>query len=456
MLLTITTTHQPATDLGYLLHKHPDRLQTVALSSGQAHIFYPEANEQSCTACLMLDINPVELVRNRKGPTPNLQEHYVNDRPYSSNSFLTTAISKAFGSALNGSCKAKPELPALPLPFSVHLASVKVDGDISLLDKLFSPLGYALAYEQLPLDVRFPSWGLSKYVNLTLTHTLPLQDLLRHIYILLPVLDNDRHFWISQQDIAVLMEKGQGWLENHPERELITRRYFKNIRKLASEALLRLAGEEALNLDAPTSPFRESLHDQRLQKAFELLRDSGAQKVLDIGCGEGKLLKRLLQDSQFQQVAGTDVSFSSLLQARDNLHLDDASPALRQRVSLFQGSVTYKDERLTGYDAVALVEVIEHLDEERLPAMEQVVFGYAGPGTVVISTPNAEYNVIFERLAQEAFRHQDHRFEWTRSQFQNWCNTICSTYGYHVVIAPVGPEEEKVGAPSQIAVFTKK
>jgi 3' terminal RNA ribose 2'-O-methyltransferase Hen1 len=456
MLLEITTTHYPATDLGYLLHKHPDRLQSVSLSSGQAHVFYPEATDERCTACLMLDINPVELVRNAKGPTPTLQESYVNDRPYSSNSFLTTAISKAFGSALNGRCNAMPELPGQPLPFSVHLASVKVDGEAALVEKLFGPLGYQVTYEQLPLDERFPAWGPSKYVNLALTHTITLKELLSHLYILLPVLDNDRHFWISQSDIGVLLQKGQGWLDNHPEREFITRRYFKNIRRLAHEALLRLAGEEALPAETEPSPLLQNLHQQRLQKAFDLLKASGAAAVLDIGCGEGKLLKMLLQDGQFRKIAGTDVSFASLQRAKENLHLDEASPALRQRLSLFQGSVTYKDERLTGYDAIVMVEVIEHLDEERLPAMEQVVFGYASPNTVVLSTPNADYNVMFERLDAEAFRHQDHRFEWTRTQFQAWCDAIGTTYGYEVTIAPVGPEEEAVGAPSQMALFTKK
>lgn len=456
MLLEITTTHHPATDLGFLLHKHPDRLQTVALSSGQAHVFYPEATAEKCTACLMLDINPVELVRNRKGPTPNLQEDYVNDRPYSSNSFLTTAISKAFGSALNGNCNTKPELAEQPLPFSVNLASVKVDGDISLIDKLFGPLGYTISYEQLPLDEKFPSWGMSKYVNLSLSQTITLKDLLRHLYIMLPVLDNDRHFWISQQDITILLQKGEGWLDSHPEREFITRRYFKNIRKLANEALLRLAGEEVLELEKPASPFKQNLHGQRLQKAFELLKASGAETVLDIGCGEGKLLKLLLQDGQFRKITGTDVSFSSLQKASENLHLTDATPALRERLALFQGSVTYKDERLSGFDAIAMVEVIEHLDEERLPAMEKVVFGYANPTTVVLSTPNAEYNVVFERLDAEAFRHDDHRFEWTREQFKSWCDGVCTTYGYIVKILPVGPEDEIVGAPSQMAVFTKE
>ncbi|WP_162055459.1 3' terminal RNA ribose 2'-O-methyltransferase Hen1 [Pontibacter pamirensis] len=455
MLLEITTTHSPATDLGFLLHKHPDRLQSVELAAGKAHIFYPEATAARCTACLMLDINPVDLVRVRKGNNA-LQDQYVNDRPYTSNSFLSSAISKAFGSALNGRCNTRPELPEIFMPFTLRLSSLRVDTDLEMVERLFVPLGYALQTETIPLDMAFPQWSQSRYVNLTLKKVCPLQELLSHVYVLIPVLDNSRHSYVTQHDIEILLQKGQGWLEQHPERDWITRRFLRNIRTIANEAILRLAGEEVMPSDEPKSPLQESLHQLRLNRAFERLQQSGAQRVLDLGCGSGKLLRLLLKDGQFRKIAGMDVSFSELQLANENLHLDEASPALRERLSLFQGSVTYLDERLKGYDALAMVEVIEHLDAERLPTMERVVFGYAAPDTVVLTTPNAEYNVVFERLDPEAFRHQDHRFEWTREEFQNWCGHVCERYGYEVRLEPVGQEEPEVGAPSQMAVFKKK
>lgn len=455
MLLEITTTHQPATDLGYLLHKHPDKLQTIDLSVGKAQIFYIQASEEICSACLLLDINPLELVRNDKGPNAYLQQHYVNDRPYTSNSFLSSAIVKAFGSAINGTCHTKPELTTTPLPLRVRVSALKVDADKAYLHRLFEPLGYGLSYEVLPLDEAFPAWGESKYVHLTLQHTLPLKDLLSQLYVLMMALDNDRHYWINRNDIGVLLRRGEGWLDTHPEKEWITKRYLKNIRNLTSEALLRLAGEEELLEEPEPSPVRVSLHQQRLNQALVFLKASGAQGVLDLGCGEGKLLKMLLKEGQFKKIAGMDVSFSELLKARENLYLDEASPAMRERISVFQGSVTYKDERLKGYEAAALIEVIEHLDEERLPTMEKAIFGYAQPGTVVLSTPNAEYNQLFEKLEADTFRHQDHRFEWSRRQFADWCRQVAQTYGYQVSIHPVGPEDDRVGAPSQMAVFNK-
>jgi len=456
MLLEITTTHRPATDLGFLLNKHPDRLQSVELAVGQAHVFYPEASEYVCTACLLLDINPIDLVRTR-GQMAFLQEHYVNDRPYTSNSFLSTAMIKAFGSAMNGTAKGKPELVETPLPLKATVYALKADCEISFIQKLFEPLGYHLQIETLPLDERFPSWGQSKAINLTVEHTITVKTLLSQLYVFMLALDNERHYWISKTDIQILLSKGEGWLDHHPEKEWITRRFLKNLRSFTSEALLKLSEEQELpEEETPKSKLWVSLHEQRLQKAYELIKLTGASTVLDLGCGEGKLMKKFIRDAQFRRIVGMDVSFSELQKAKENLFLDNASPMMKERISLFQGSVTYKDDRMKGFDAVALVEVIEHLDEGRLPAMEKVVFGNAKPATVIVSTPNAEYNTVFERLDAESFRHEDHRFEWTRKQFQTWCDQVCAEFNYDVEIHPVGASEEGIGAPSQMAVFKKK
>jgi 3' terminal RNA ribose 2'-O-methyltransferase Hen1 len=456
MLLEINTTHKPATDLGFLLHKHPDKLQTVELSAGNAHIFYPQADENSCTACLLLDINPIDLVRSDKGRNAFLQEHYVNDRPYTSNSFLSTAIVKAFGSAINGTCHTKPELALTAIPLTAKVHSLKVDCEKEYINKLFEPLGYKVSFETIQLDKSFPSWGESKVVNLTVEKKTTLKEFLSQLYVFMMVLDNDRHYWISRNDIDVLIRRGENWLENHPLKDWITKRYLKNLRTLTNQALLRLADESELTEEQPTPERKINLHQQRLNKAFDLLKASGAESVLDIGCGEGKLLKLLLKEGQFQKIAGMDVSFGELQKAKENLYLDQASPAMRERIKIFQGSVTYKDERIKGYDAIVLVEVIEHLDEERLPTMEKVVFGFAKPNCIVLSTPNSEYNVVFEKLESETFRHDDHRFEWTRKEFSEWCNKVSNDFGYNVEIFPVGQEEENIGAPSQLAVFKKK
>lgn len=465
MLLSITTTYQPATDLGYLLHKHPGKLQTVELAFGQAQVFYPEATEERCTACLMLDINPVAMVRQQRHGIPALAFDYVNDRPYTANSLLSTALAKAFGSALNGRCKDRPELVNQPLPLEARVYSLKAGTDAALIEKLFGPLEYTIEVEPVALDPAFPAWGNSRYVNLTLTHTLPLQRLLSHLYVLIPVLDQDRHYWVSKNEVEVLLAKGQGWLEGHPEHEWIVKRYLRYLKQLTTEALYRLrlgveerSGEELLEAAAGTQPEvaiavpKVRLHDLRLQRAAELLKATGAASVLDMGCGEGRLLKLLLREGQFRRLTGMDVATGPLKIAFENLHMEGATPAQRDRLKLFQGSALYKDERLKSYDAAALIEVIEHLEEDRLPALEQVVFGYAHPAAVVVSTPNAEYNRIYN-MEEDTFRHSDHRFEWNRAQFQDWCDRVAERFGYTYALHFVGDEMPEVGQPAQMAVF---
>jgi 3' terminal RNA ribose 2'-O-methyltransferase Hen1 len=469
MLLTITTTYQPATDLGYLLHKHPDKIQSVEINHGKAHIFYPEASEQRTTAALLLEMDTVGMVRNGQGPAGNgaILADYVNDRPYVASSFMSVAIAKAFSSALNGTCRDKPELVEMSLPWEVTVSVVPVSGGEVLLRRLFEPLGYEVEATGHLLDPAFPAWGDSKYYTVRLRHTLPLKDLLAHLYVLFPVLDNDKHYWIGEHEVQKLMDKGKGWLNTHPEKDQITRRYLKNLGQLTRQAFgllaeaetkeMELTVEEVLEyLPQPQREIRQKLHDQRLDFALEVLKKSEARRVVDLGCGEGKLLRLLLKEKQFEAILGMDVSHRSLEIARERLHLDEMPERQRNRIQLIQGSLTYQDRRIAGYDAAAVVEVIEHLDLPRLASFEKVVFELAGPGTVVLTTPNAEYNQQYETLSAGDFRHSDHRFEWTRAQFETWAQKVAQKNGYEVSFSPIGPEAEGVGAPSQAAVFVLK
>lgn len=459
MLLTITTTHSPATDLGFLLHKHPARLQEVELTQGKAHIFYTEATEERCTCALLLDIDPVGLVRNSKGTSGNAfaLEQYVNDRPYVASSFMSTAISKAFSSALNGHCKNRPELVDIPISLEVGISVLPARGRADLLERLFAPLGYTIQQERHMLDPHFPAWGMSPYHTVTLSNTLTVQQVLSHIFVLIPVLDNDKHYWVNKEEVDKLLDKGKGWLETHPDKELIVHRYLKYQKKMAATALDMLGEENDEETDAAEEQedsHKVRLHDVRLQAVHEALIASGATTVADLGCGEGRLLALLVRDHRFAKILGMDVSVRSLEIAADKLRLDRLPERQKERIKLIQGALTYRDSRIAGYDAVALVEVIEHLEEDRLPALERVVFHFAAPGTVVVTTPNKEWNVTFTE-EQEKMRHSDHRFEWTRQQFAHWCLHIEEQYGYSYTIKPVGEEAEGVGAPSQMAVFTK-
>lgn len=458
MLLTITTRHTPATDLGYLLHKHPAKVQEVEFGKGKAHIFYPVANENECTCALLLDIDPVGLVRNNGAPNQFALEQYVNDRPYVASSLMSTAIVKAFSSAMNGKCKDKPELVDVALPLEVKLSVLPVSGGETVLYRMFDPLGYTVVATQHPLDTQFPEWGNSRYFTVTLRQTITLKALLSHLFILIPVLDNDKHYWVNKEEVQKLLAKGEGWLESHPERELITRRYLRHQVSLTNDALALLMKddmpEELLEADTVVAKPKRGLHEARLQSVCDEILNTPVKSVVDLGCGEGKLLKLLMPHQHLTHITGMDVSSRSLEIAYRRLRIDRLPDNQRKRLRLIQGSLTYRDRRIEGFEAAALVEVIEHLDPERLKALEKCVFGYAMPGKVVVTTPNKEWNVTFTEDADK-MRHSDHRFEWTRAEFQQWCDQVSATYGYAYVIKPLGEETGEIGAPTQMAVFTK-
>ncbi len=474
MLLTITTTYQPATDLGYLLHKNPARLQSLEITGGQAHVFYPEATAERCTAALLLDLDPVGLVRGHRNGEGFALEQYVNDRPYVASSFLSVALSKAFGTAMNGTCKDRPALPAEALPLAITVAVVSAPGP-DWPRRLFEPLGYAVETESYPLDSTQPEWGDSPYYTLRLRHDgLRLQDVLTHLYVLLPVLDNDKHYYVDQTEAEKLLHRGGTWLPQHPERGFITRRYLRYLAGIVNPTLARLMEGTEEELPEPVAPEadaanalppsaeatapesaepRASLHDQRLQQVANEIYQLGPKRVLDLGCGEGKLLRLLLRQPKIEFIRGMDVSHQALSRAAQRLHLDELSPRQRARIELIQGSLLYRDERLAGFDAAALVEVIEHLDENRLAALEAVVFAQARPAHIFVTTPNADYNQLFEKLSAGEFRHDDHRFEWTRAEFSAWATGVAERHGYQVRLVAMGEEVEGVGAPSQMAVF---
>ncbi|MEM1120816.1 MAG: 3' terminal RNA ribose 2'-O-methyltransferase Hen1 [Bacteroidota bacterium] len=463
MLLKITTTHQPATDLGYLLGKHPERFQTKELSFGKAHVFYPTVDENKCTAALLLDINAIALSRNNEKNYASSFKlgHYVNDRPFVASSFLTTAIAKVYGSALNGTCKDRPDLVKKSIPLVAELAVVHAKGGLPVLERFFAPLGYQIEVDNNPLDEQFPDWGMSNYFKLKLTHIISLRQLLTHLFVLLPALDNNKHYYVGKAEIDKLLAKGGDWLKQHPDYEMITKRYLKHRKSYTKTAIAQLTGSE---LDEPndseTADKQEialekklSLHQIRLQTVTEKLRESGAKSVVDLGCGSGKLLKLLIQKKQFEKIIGVDVSYTALEVAKKRLYLDNMPSRMKERIQLLHGALTYKDNRITNFDAAALVEVIEHLDANRLDAFEKVIFGHAKPKMVIITTPNVEYNVLFEGLPVGKFRHNDHRFEWTRKEFTDWGNRVAETFNYQVTFEPLGPIDEKLGAPSQMAIF---
>ncbi|MEU6428314.1 3' terminal RNA ribose 2'-O-methyltransferase Hen1 [Microbispora sp. NPDC046973] len=543
MLLTISTTLRPATDLGFLLHKHPDRVQEFEQSFGTARVFYPEAGEDRCTAALLLEVDPVRLARSRGSSSPDFSlGQYVNDRPYAASSLLASALADVFRTARAGRCASRQDLADGPIPLEIGLPALPCRGGADLAHRLFGPLGWEVGAEAVPLDPGFPEWGESRYVRLALRGNVRLADALNHLYVLLPVLDDAKHYWLAGDEVDKLVRAGEGWLAAHPDKGLITRRYlgrrwaltrtaFARLAELgddveesldppveeepgaddaasaASAALADGAGQaepgiaepaaagsagaepeitepeitepgiaepghapdaaprgdgEAVPGDGPgdgppaaAGEERVPLNTLRREAVVAVLEEAGARTVLDLGCGSGQLLSALLAKPAFAKVAGMDVSARALALAKRRLRTERMPDAKRARLELFQGSLTYTDARLAGYDAAVLMEVVEHVDPPRLPALERVVFGTARPAHVVVTTPNVEHNVRYELLAG-ARRHPDHRFEWSRAEFARWVAGVCETYGYAADLRPVGEDDPEVGPPTQMAVFSRR
>ena len=461
MLLTITTTHQPATDLGYLLHKNPARIHPATLPFGEAYVYYPQATAQRCTAALQLSIDPIKLVRTYRGTGPKLLEHYVNDRPYTASSFLSVALARVFNTALGGRSKERPGLAQTALALEARLAAVPCRSGKEFIARLFEPLGYQVDIQAHLLN---PSdWGQSHYYTITLRGQQRLMDLLRHLYVLLPVLDREKHYWIGDDEVEKLLRHGQDWLPQHPEHMIIAQRYLKYKRRLTSLALAQLAElrSDELEIENSATPGAVeerlekplSLSEQRQQSIIAVIQQESAEKVVDLGCGEGKLLARILKETRCPEIIGLDVSSRSLEIAAERLRLDRLPPRQKQRIKLLQGSLLYRDRRITGVDIAIVSEVIEHIDPDRLDAFARALFGYAQPRCVIITTPNIEYNAKFEQMKPGQLRHSDHRFEWTRREFSDWTEQICQQFGYAAELSGIGEVDAALGAPTQMAII---
>lgn len=461
MLLSITCEHEHSQELSWLFHKNPDKIQSFNIIAGKAFVFYPEYSDKKVKICLALDIDTVTLVRKLKLPLDShLLQHYVNDRPYVVSSFMSTAISNVFSSALNGNCKDKPELIDVIFPFEVEISVLKVIGGESLIKKFFEPLGYEVETESFNLDEKFENWGKSRYYKVKLKNNLTLKDLLSHLYVLIPTFDMEKHFYIGNIEAENFLKKGESWLKTHPEKETIIKRYFRKLGKYSNYILSKLNEnqedeEKELEIDIEVKKKKESLQTIRINTIFDKLCELGTKTVADVGCGEGKLLRLLKNKPQFQKICGTDVVYKNLIIAKDKLDLDEVATHNLEKINIFQSSILYKDDRLKEYETICLIEVIEHIEEDRIVFLEKIVFGYLNTKNVLISTPNSEYNNVYMPENSDSFRHEDHRFEWNREEFKNWVEKICNNFNYNADFFGIGDYNEQFGYPTQAVILKR-
>jgi 3' terminal RNA ribose 2'-O-methyltransferase Hen1 len=464
VFLSIATTRQGAKDLGFLLYKHPDRVFRSDASRNakmSAVGFYPEATDERCEFCLVVEVDPVERVRGASWGAGIAQ--YVEPLPFLASSYMAQALSLCLRSAMNGVVTSKDPAEEERLkvaaaekwPLEITVSPLRTSP--ALISRMFEPLGWDVALHSIALDIPGMMSGDrgTDLHTLTLRGEVTLQDALTHLYVLLPALDPARHYFYGESEVQKLLDKSQNWLEQHPARELIVGRYLSKSRELRETALQQFEtaddDETVAEGDVPDEPV--SAHDERHQRIVEIVRGAGDVSVVDLGCGEGKLLERLSKLPGKLEITGVEPAMRDLDKAHRALSRNPGKQ-MDPRIKLKHGSILYADDQLKGFDIAILSEVIEHIDPERLDHAERCVFGFMQPRKVVVTTPNASFNEMFG-LEEGRFRHRDHRFEWTETEVTAWCGRIGRDYGYSYELGGAGGYEPAFGHLSHFIVFEK-
>jgi 3' terminal RNA ribose 2'-O-methyltransferase Hen1 len=475
LLLSLSVSGEHAPDLGFILYKHPDRVFEKSTPKNRITGFFAENSAGRAEFCLTVEVDQVERVRGVNWDRGIAS--YVEPMPFLAASHMSQALSSALGSAMNGVLASKDpivdarvkEVGVKPLPITIKVGAVRCSP--YMITRLFEELGWTVMVESHGLDVPNVSEEDDRPLHVfTLTGAATVSDALTQLYVLLPVLDPSRHYFYDESEVRKLFDKGGEWLKNHSARDLIISRYLsksKELREYARQLFGRFQEKKDIDeLIAETEdamgewedPDDNSPHQQRHSRIVGDIAEWRARTVIDLGCGEGKLLERLVRIAPDMRVVGIEPSAREIERARKKLS-NNPGKNLDPRVEFVHGSAMYGDERFKGFDAAVLSEVIEHVDEERLSLLARSVFGIMAPRRVIITTPNGDYNKVFGFFPGE-FRHADHRFEWTMTECRAWVDGVTATYDYEAEITPVGgrnPEaDEANGEISHYIVFTKK
>lgn len=442
MLLTIKCAGAGADNLSWLLCKRPDKFQYFNLSFGTAYVFFTENSPAYSEACLLLEMDPDHARNNSADKKAEVK--FVSERPYAASSLLAAAIAQVFGSALRGSCKERPEAPAIALELEISITNFPCRGGAARLERLLKPLVDDFSWQSALIEERFPEWGELSLGLLSLKTRSTLQDMLSQICVLLPVCERQNHFWLDEERLANFIRMAGGWLAKHPAADQIIEAYFRRDPGLGKKASLAILGAEPAQNEA-------SLETRRHEAICAQIRKSGYGSVIDLGCGDGKLLAHLRSQGFYGRMAAMDVSLFNIEFAKKRLARQQG-----ELPALFASSLTYRDDRIKGYDIAVLSEVLEHFEPEILDIVMDNTLGFASPRLLLASTPNREYNNRYPGLKNGALRHADHRFEFDGPGFAKWCEKMAAKYEYACEILPVGQKDNDPVPPTLLAVFMKK
>ena len=511
MQLAIKATGEGAKALSFLLAKNPNNLYDRAEKGYRVRLTYTVFTETEVEVILFVTPDSVELVKNSPDAFKIMQ--YINDREFVVSSLFCSYIRSALGTALNGRTL-EEYLPWVNHAFELNVGFGPVASDLSdlVFRKLFEPLGYQVNIVRGQADYQFKLKDKSSARFIDLQRAVTLQNALKHLFVLIPVLDNYKHYFMDEREIEKLQRYGEGWLENHPLNEVIIKRFlrfreiidkvppelkaktpecfadtliegpyegpYEGLVERAEEYVesikdqdqdqdqdqiqIQIQGREAdqghsrepLESKIEESKPIISLNELRYQTIVKIIENlTFKETIVDFGAGEGKLSVRLGLIPQVKEILAVEPTEKLLLRSIKRFALASQDADYISPIPVW-GSFYYFDERMRDKDVMILGEVIEHLDEHRLPRVMDTIFGIYQPKTLIMTTPNSEYNQVY--AMEEKVRHKDHRFEWTRPEFAQWCNTWAHQYAYSVQIGGIGQEVEGFGQPTQSAIFTRQ
>ena len=469
MQLAIKAIGEGAKMLSFLLSKNPQNRYDRIEKGHRVRFTYTVFSDSEVEAVIFVTPDPVELVKN----SPDTYEitQYINDREFVVSSIFCAYIRSALGTALNG----RPKEDYLDwakhaFQLTISFGPVATDLPDAAIKQLFEPLGYQIEIERGQAAYHFQLKEKSSARFINLQGTLTVQNALRHLFVLIPVLDNYRHYFIDEREIEKLERYGEGWLADHPLKDLIIKRTLRfrelidlvgvNLSQSDNPAQLANlvqsdADKEAITPEPTLKPQPVvRLNELRYQRVIKLVENLPTREsIVDFGAGEGKLSVRLGFIPGVKEILAVEPTEKEQLRALKRFSEASHKEDFITPTPIW-GSLFYYDEQLRAKDVMILNEVIEHIAESRLPRVMGTIFGSYKPKVLIVTTPNLEYNTVYQM--EEKVRHKDHRFEWTRAEFAEWTHTLAGNYPYKVQLEGIGEEVEGYGHPSQIAIFTRQ
>ncbi|MFC4100784.1 3' terminal RNA ribose 2'-O-methyltransferase Hen1 [Paenibacillus xanthanilyticus] len=450
--------------LSHLLAKNPNNLYEREEKGAKVRLVYTVCDEQRTEAVLHVSPDPIELVKG--SPDSYDITQYINDREFVTSSLFCTYIRPSLGTALNGKPKETfAEWVSHKFALTLSFGPVASNLPEPVVEQLFASLGYEVEQERGEADYPFALKHRSSVRYITLRGRQTLQTALRQLFILMPVLDDYKHYFIGEAEVEKLERYGEGWLEAHPQRELIVKRtlrfadvierYEANREPAREEqnGAAEPAAEAASLADGAEPAPKVRLNEQRYQAICETVQGLEHKRtVVDFGSGEGKLSARLAELAGVQEVMAVEPSAIARKRAADRFaKLAERGQGVVPKT--VTGSLFYYDESLRGKDVIVLCEVIEHIEAHRVERAIATILNEYAPHALIVTTPNREYNQVYEM--GEAMRHADHRFEWTRGEFRQACERW-RTDGYELELQGVGERHEAYGHPTQMAIFRRR